>query len=464
MPDDRAARAVGPAERRGGCGGGAGARGEVRTAGGIDQSEHVPGPGVQIRIAGESGCGSAEGSAGSHSELHRDCEAVGKPRSFAVVRGRIELSGDAEYPAATAMDGRRIEGGARADDGGATDAGGVQTVRAGVLPHGYRGLGHGATVREGRGAERAGAGGHGAPLPGTEHRADCGVAAGFGDAGRSPLQRPAVRGRRSDDGIDRSLSGVSYFSRDSLFRMGRREDSGHRVHDRPEPQFEGQDGSDDPDGEDGDGTVCQGVAGGSREAGGIADQVCAGGRGGVPEGRIRNRRTAGDSGMDEIQGTAGGSDGCLPPEWVPGANHRGPGTAERGRSFELRVARRRRPSRGDAQRSHMPRYAFKLRIKADAIEEYEREHQRVWPELLARLKAVGISEYSIFRRGQELVLSLRVDDLERAWDELDRDAVNLRWQEFMSRLFEPVPEKQEGERFAMMKEVFYLKYGVGGVA
>jgi L-rhamnose mutarotase len=105
----------------------------------------------------------------------------------------------------------------------------------------------------------------------------------------------------------------------------------------------------------------------------------------------------------------------------------------------------------------MPHYAFKLRIRADAIEEYEREHQRVWPELLAKLKAVGISEYSIFRRGQELVLSLRVDDFDKAWDELDRDPVNLRWQEFMSRLFESVPEKQDGERFAMMKEVFYLK-------
>ena len=105
----------------------------------------------------------------------------------------------------------------------------------------------------------------------------------------------------------------------------------------------------------------------------------------------------------------------------------------------------------------MPHYAFKLRIKADAIEEYEREHQRVWPELLAKLKDVGISEYSIFRRGQDLVLSLRVDDFDRACDELDRDPVNLRWQEFMSRLFEPVPDKQDGERFAMMKEVFYLK-------
>jgi L-rhamnose mutarotase len=105
----------------------------------------------------------------------------------------------------------------------------------------------------------------------------------------------------------------------------------------------------------------------------------------------------------------------------------------------------------------MPRYAFQLRIKSDAIEEYEREHRRVWPDLLAKLKAVGISDYSIFRRGQELVLVLRVDDFEKAWDDLDRDPVNQRWQVFMSRLFEPVPGIREGERFAMMKEVFYLE-------
>jgi hypothetical protein len=27
----------------------------------------------------------------------------------------------------------------------------------------------------------------------------------------------------------------------------------------------------------------------------------------------------------------------------------------------------------------------------------------------------------------------------------------------MGRLFEPVPDKQNGERFAMLKEVFYLE-------
>lgn len=105
----------------------------------------------------------------------------------------------------------------------------------------------------------------------------------------------------------------------------------------------------------------------------------------------------------------------------------------------------------------MPRYAFKLQIKPNAIEEYDREHQRVWPELLAKLKEVGISDYSIFRRGQELVLCLRAENFERAWEELDRDPVNQKWQEFMSRLFEPVPDKGTSERFAMMKEVFYLE-------
>ena len=105
----------------------------------------------------------------------------------------------------------------------------------------------------------------------------------------------------------------------------------------------------------------------------------------------------------------------------------------------------------------MPRYAFKLRIKPEAIEEYEIEHKRVWPELLAKLKQVGISDYSIFRRGQDLTLVLRVEDFDKAWDELDRDPVNQKWQQFMGRLFEDVPDKRNGERFAMLQEVFYLE-------
>jgi L-rhamnose mutarotase len=104
----------------------------------------------------------------------------------------------------------------------------------------------------------------------------------------------------------------------------------------------------------------------------------------------------------------------------------------------------------------MPRCAFRLRIKKEAVEEYEREHTRVWPELLAKLKEVGISDYSIFRQDQDLFLCMKVDDFNRAWEVLDRDPINQRWQQAMSRLFEPLPVPA-GQRFSMMKEVFFLE-------
>ena len=67
-----------------------------------------------------------------------------------------------------------------------------------------------------------GAGGHRPPLPGAEHRADRGVAAGSGHAGRLPLQRPPLCRRRSDHGLHRSLPGVPHFPRDPVLRMGDR--------------------------------------------------------------------------------------------------------------------------------------------------------------------------------------------------------------------------------------------------
>ncbi len=104
----------------------------------------------------------------------------------------------------------------------------------------------------------------------------------------------------------------------------------------------------------------------------------------------------------------------------------------------------------------MPRVAFRLRIKAGKEEEYDAAHRNVWPALLAKLKEVGISKYSIFRREQDLFLVMQVDDFDAAWRALDQDSTNLKWQEKMAPLFEPMPGLKPREKFAMMKEVFYL--------
>ncbi len=105
----------------------------------------------------------------------------------------------------------------------------------------------------------------------------------------------------------------------------------------------------------------------------------------------------------------------------------------------------------------MPRTAFRLRIKPGKEQEYDIAHRNVWPALLAKLKEVGISNYSIFRRDQDLFLVMQVDDFEAAWRALDQDSTNLKWQQEMSALFEPVLGLKPGEKFAMMQEVFYLE-------
>jgi L-rhamnose mutarotase len=103
------------------------------------------------------------------------------------------------------------------------------------------------------------------------------------------------------------------------------------------------------------------------------------------------------------------------------------------------------------------RYAFLLRLKPGTGLDYDKAHEAVWPELLAVLKRVGIYDYSIFRRDELLVLTMRIDgDFETVWNSIGEAEVNARWQKAMAAYFLPEQETREGERFPMMREVFYL--------
>ncbi len=104
----------------------------------------------------------------------------------------------------------------------------------------------------------------------------------------------------------------------------------------------------------------------------------------------------------------------------------------------------------------LKRYAFMLRLKPGAAEAYEKAHRAVWPELLELLKSAGISEYSIYRRDELLILTLRAVDFEATWSKIDNHPVNLRWQQVMAPLFAPMEGLRAGERFPMLEEVFYL--------
>jgi L-rhamnose mutarotase len=104
----------------------------------------------------------------------------------------------------------------------------------------------------------------------------------------------------------------------------------------------------------------------------------------------------------------------------------------------------------------MERVAFCLKLRPGTEAAYDEAHAAVWPEMLALLKRAGISEYSIFRRGQTLILSMRVEDFDATWDKIEADPVNTRWQAAMAPYFDQMDPLEPGERFPMMREVFYM--------
>jgi L-rhamnose mutarotase len=110
----------------------------------------------------------------------------------------------------------------------------------------------------------------------------------------------------------------------------------------------------------------------------------------------------------------------------------------------------------------MERIAFQLRIRADKVQEYDLIHRQVWPEMIRTLEEAGAQDYSIFRRGQDLFLTMKTP----SWDETQRklalSEVNQRWQKMMMPFWEPVPGKRDDEPLAMMQEVFYMPGKVGG--
>ncbi len=104
----------------------------------------------------------------------------------------------------------------------------------------------------------------------------------------------------------------------------------------------------------------------------------------------------------------------------------------------------------------MQRVAFFLKLRPGMGTDYDKAHAAVWPEMLALLKNAGVFEYSIFRRGELLFLYMRVENFDAVWSLIEQDPVNTRWQAEMAKYFDDPGPLQPGERFPMMREVFYM--------
>ena len=111
----------------------------------------------------------------------------------------------------------------------------------------------------------------------------------------------------------------------------------------------------------------------------------------------------------------------------------------------------------------MQSYGLTLLLKddADVIDRYKRYHREAWPEVIARLKEIGIIEMKIFLIGRRLFMYMEaVDgfDPDRDFPKLNDLPRYREWDELMSSMQERVPEARDGEWWAAMEEVFDLNW------
>jgi L-rhamnose mutarotase len=68
------------------------------------------------------------------------------------------------------------------------------------------------------------------------------------------------------------------------------------------------------------------------------------------------------------------------------------------------------------------------RIREGMAARYDRDHATIWPELEQRLRALGVSGFSIFRRGDTVFAHLVVADYARFTSDYAVDQVALEWE------------------------------------
>ena len=105
----------------------------------------------------------------------------------------------------------------------------------------------------------------------------------------------------------------------------------------------------------------------------------------------------------------------------------------------------------------MRRYGQIIKVKPECIEEYERIHEKVWPEVLATIHACNMRNYAIFRHGTWLFAYFEYigDDYAADMKKMAADPKTQEWWTHTDPMQEPLEERAEGEWWAVMKEVFY---------
>lgn len=106
----------------------------------------------------------------------------------------------------------------------------------------------------------------------------------------------------------------------------------------------------------------------------------------------------------------------------------------------------------------MKRYAQIIQLHPETEADYIKHHQAVWPEVLSRITACNIRNYSIFLRDHILFAYFEYigNDFAADMATMASDTKTQQWWAIMNPMQKPLEDRAEGEWWASMKEVFHL--------
>jgi L-rhamnose mutarotase len=109
----------------------------------------------------------------------------------------------------------------------------------------------------------------------------------------------------------------------------------------------------------------------------------------------------------------------------------------------------------------MKQYCLALDLKDDPelIAAYIAHHQKVWPEVLASIKASGIVTMDIYHFGNRLCMFINADDNFSFEKKAQMDEASPKveeWETLMLKYQQRIPGAGKGAKWVLMEKIFEL--------
>ena len=109
----------------------------------------------------------------------------------------------------------------------------------------------------------------------------------------------------------------------------------------------------------------------------------------------------------------------------------------------------------------MKRYCLTVDLKnePDLIAEYEKQHEKIWPEIEKSIRDAGIENLEIYRVENRMFMIMEVNDSFSFEKKQAADESNSKvqeWETLMWKYQQALPFAKPGEKWVLMKQIFKL--------